>query len=256
MKSKKMNKILSICLVLILAGAALVSGTFAMKSGGLMMLSDNGTGSNASIELIQEQRAGDGFVAYTGDKQLVPVVGCVGTDDEGYPVNANFVDRFVTVQNNGEEALYVRLLVAMPAAFDNPDIADGQDPINIVFEGETGTDDYWNAPTLIASGVMCGSTLSNIYSIEYRGTLSAGGRAGGYAMYGVFVNSGVSNNGNHYTFNNTEIDYDISKGLDLKIKAQGIGASVISEGADPFILMDNNPWNVGGSTTSTYAMNE
>ena len=258
MRNKKLNKILSICFVLILAGAALVSGTFAMNAGGIEMLNNNGSGSNGSIELIQEQRVADEFENYTGSKQLVPVVGTINKDGNGYPLNSNFVDRFVTVKNNSDENLYVRLLVAMPAAFDNTNVAGGQDPINIIFAGDviggiefgSESNDYWKTPNLVAKEVMCGNTLSNIYSVEYTQALEPGAKASGYAMYGVFINSGVSNNGDHYTFNGTEIDYDINQGLDLKLKAQGIGTAAKTAGIDPFSLMDDNPWDAGINTST------
>ena len=260
MKNRKLNKILSICFVLILAGAALVSGTFAMNAGGIEMLSNNDSGSNGSIELIQEQRtAAEEFENYTVSKQLVPVVGSISKDHNGYPLNSNFVDRFVTVENNSNEELYVRLLVAMPAAFDNTEVAGGQDPINIIFEGDVigGTqfgpesDDFWSMPELVESNVMCGNTLSNIYSIEYNQPLAPGDKASEYAMYGVFINSAVSNNGEHYTFNGIEIDYDINQGLDLKLKAQGIGTAAVAAGIDPFTLMDDNPWATGNNTSTS-----
>ena len=244
MRNKKLNKILSICFVLILAGAALVGGTLASSAEGITINEDGTITVGSQVVLVQEQRNTDGFIPYDGEKTLVPIVGELRVGDDGYPVNQNFVDRFVTVKNNSDKAVYTRVLVAMPVAFDTE--INGVKPINIVF----GTNDAWEAPTLIAEEVICGNTLSNIYSVEYEQLLAPGAKASGYAMYGVYISSEVSNKGNHYTFAGQEIDYDIFKGLDLKVMAQAIQ----KEGLDrttAMSMMRTNPWATGNNTSTS-----
>lgn len=244
MKNKKLNKILSICFVLILAGAALVSGTFAMNAGGITSYTDGSTntaGKDVEVELVQLQRGNDSFEEYSQSQQIVPITEekLITDVDSGYPVNSNFVDRFVTAKNIGEQPIYVRMLVAMPVEFDPQ---TGAKPINICF-GD------WGTPQLIAHNVMCDKTLSNIYSIECSTAVDPENHAPGFAMYGLYMHPEVKNDGDYYTFGGKKIDYNISRGLEIKVMIQAVQAEGFDNAHTAFdssVLLDN-PWVIGSS---------
>ena len=76
---------------------------------------------NVDIDLIEQQRGEKGLVPFQQNKKLYPIVGSAqGEKDQyGMPIAKNYVDKVVTVQNNGSEKAYIRAYFAIPSALDD-----------------------------------------------------------------------------------------------------------------------------------------
>ena len=76
---------------------------------------------NVKIELIEQQRGENGLEPFKQNKKLYPIVGSAQgeKDDLGMPTAKNYVDKMVTIQNNGSEKAYIRAYFAIPSALDN-----------------------------------------------------------------------------------------------------------------------------------------
>ena len=81
------------------------------------------------IDLIEQQSNEDhtGFVPYTGDKVLMPIVGSAQGEKypNGQPKAANYIDKVVTIQNTGKSAAWIRAYYAVPS-----DLDDGYETFN------------------------------------------------------------------------------------------------------------------------------
>ena len=81
------------------------------------------------IDLIEQQSNKDhtGFVPYTGDKVLMPIVGSAQGEKypNGQPKAANYIDKVVTIQNTGKSAAWIRAYYAVPS-----DLDDGYETFN------------------------------------------------------------------------------------------------------------------------------
>lgn len=126
------RKILVLALTIAMAAILAIGGTLAYFTD---MDADINvfTVGNVKIEQIEKQRKEeDGkktteLEDFENDKKLFPIVGSAqGDKDElGLPTAENYVDKIVTVKNNGTEAAWVRTYFAIPSALD-----DGYDTFN------------------------------------------------------------------------------------------------------------------------------
>lgn len=113
------KRIVTIALVVALVAIAAV-GTLAYFTD-----TDEATNTfavgNVKIELIEQQRGENGLVPFEQNKKLYPIVGSAqGEKDEyGMPLAKNYVDKMVTIKNNGSEKAYIRAYFAIPSALDN-----------------------------------------------------------------------------------------------------------------------------------------
>lgn len=127
------RKILVLALTIAMAAILAIGGTLAYFTD---MDADTNvfTVGNVKIEQIEKQRKEDEdgektteLEDFEQNKKLLPIVGSAqGEKDElGLPTAENYVDKIVTVKNNGTEAAWVRTYFAIPSALD-----DGYDTFN------------------------------------------------------------------------------------------------------------------------------
>jgi len=86
------------------------------------------TAGNVSIALNEQQRALDAdgnkttdLEDFEQDKKLLPIVGSAQGEKDalGMPIAKNYVDKLVTVTNDGTEDAYVRAYFAIPSSLDD-----------------------------------------------------------------------------------------------------------------------------------------
>lgn len=128
------KKILSLVLVVALAATAVIGGTLAYFTDTEDEINVFTLG-NVVIDLVEEQRAYEqdgkvGLEEFKDGKVLLPIVGSAQGEKEnvgGYnlPTAANWVDKIVTVDNEGTQDAYVRVLFAFPAKMDDAKSAAG-----------------------------------------------------------------------------------------------------------------------------------
>lgn len=122
------KKITALFLCVALAAIAIVGASLAYFSD-----TDNKTNTftvgGVKIDLIEQQSNEDhtGFVPYTGDKVLMPIVGSAQGEKypNGQPKAANYIDKVVTIQNTGKSAAWIRAYYAVPS-----DLDDGYETFN------------------------------------------------------------------------------------------------------------------------------
>ena len=122
------KKITALFLCVALAAIAIVGASLAYFSD-----TDNETNTftvgGVKIDLIEQQSNEDhtGFVPYTGDKVLMPIVGSAQGEKypNGQPKAANYIDKVVTIQNTGKSAAWIRAYYAVPS-----DLDDGYETFN------------------------------------------------------------------------------------------------------------------------------
>ena len=87
------------------------------------------TAGGVSIDLIEQQVNADGTAleAFEQDQVLMPIVGSAQGEKDafGQPVAANYIDKKITVKNDGKSDAYVRAYFAIPSALD-----DGSETFN------------------------------------------------------------------------------------------------------------------------------
>lgn len=196
------KKIFALCLIVVLAAIAVVGGTLAYFTDTEDEINVFTLG-NVKIDLVEEQRNKDGteLEEFVDNKVLVPVA---NPDDPiewpkgekvgGYtlPTVANFVDKIVTVDNEGSQDAYVRVLFAFPADMDDDKSADNMMMRWIYDVNEP-------AKTWTRTGgdvkVTLGGREYNVYNCTYIPVLNAKGAEGATtaspAITGVFINSHV-----------------------------------------------------------------
>ena len=119
-----MNKrrILAIAMSLVIVAIIAIGATVAYFTD-----TDNATNTfttgGVKIDLIEEQSNKDhtGFVPYTGDKVLMPIVGSAQGEKypNGQPTAENYIDKVVTIKNTGKSAAWIRAYYAVPSALDD-----------------------------------------------------------------------------------------------------------------------------------------
>lgn len=70
------------------------------------------------VEIKQNEQDSDGN-AFEQDQQMLPIVGGLDKDTNGYPQNPNYIDKIVTVTNTGNTDAWVRTLIAFPELTHN-----------------------------------------------------------------------------------------------------------------------------------------
>ena len=116
------KKITALCLCVALLAVAVVGASLAYFTDNDQ--ADNTvTAGSVKIQLIEEQSNADhtGFVPYEGNKVLVPIVGSAQGEKypNGQPMAKNYIDKVVTIKNNGNSAAWIRAYYAVPSALDD-----------------------------------------------------------------------------------------------------------------------------------------
>ena len=193
------KKILTMCLVVALAATAVVGGTLAYFTDTEEEINVFTLG-NVVIDLVEEQRNSGGteLEEFADDKVLLPIVGSAQGEKEevgGYnlPTAANWVDKIVTVDNEGTEDAYVRVLFAFPAKMD-----DAKSAAEMML--------HWNHDGSEEAGTWtrtdCGVTITlndeeyNVYNFTYNPILGEKGSntatTSSPAITGLYIDSRVN----------------------------------------------------------------
>ena len=116
------KKITALCLCVALLAVAVVGASLAYFTDNDQ--ADNTfTAGSVKIQLIEEQSNADhtGFVPYDGEKVLMPIVGSAQGEKypNGQPAAENYIDKVVTIKNNGKSAAWIRAYYAVPSDLDD-----------------------------------------------------------------------------------------------------------------------------------------
>ena len=115
------KKITAICLCVALLAIAIVGATLAYFTD-TDKATNTFTVGNVNITLNEKERDGNGGQKdFEQGKTLNPIVGSAqGEKDElGMPTAKNYVDKMVTVTNDGPNDAYIRFYFAIPSALDD-----------------------------------------------------------------------------------------------------------------------------------------
>ena len=119
------KKILALILVVVMAATAVVGGTMAYLTDEDSDVNVMTLG-NVSIEQIEQERGDDGLQEFTQNQTIAPAADVTGAK-EAITVNdydlkirtgETYVDKIVSVTNNGKSDAYVRTIFAFPEAGD------------------------------------------------------------------------------------------------------------------------------------------
>lgn len=198
------KKIISLCLVLALAATAIVGASLAYFTD---TEADTNvfTLGNIKIDLVEEQRkvGTDGkktteLEQFQDNQILLPIVGSAQGDKDslGMPVAENYVDKIVTVDNEGSVDAYVRVLFAFPADMD-----DAQSAAEMMLHWnhngklEETTGNYWTRDDAGVQVTLDGKTY-NVYNYTYTKALTKKGTEGATTVFpaicGVYIDSRVN----------------------------------------------------------------
>ena len=195
------KKILSLCLVVALAATAVIGGTLAYFTDTEDEINVFALG-NIVIDLVEEQRNADGdeLEAFVDGKLLLPIVGSAQGEKEnvgGYnlPTAENWVDKIVTVDNEGPQDAYVRVLFAFPAKMD-----DAQSAAEMMLHWNYDGDEPAGTWTRTDCGVQVTlgeeKEVYNVYNLTYNPILTKKGTNGATtaspAITGVYIDSRVN----------------------------------------------------------------
>ena len=171
----------AVCMVAILA----IGGTLAYFTS-----TDEETNTftvgGVKIDLIEQQvnEAGTALEDFEQNQVLMPIVGSAQNDDKdgfGQPTSKNYIDKMVTIKNNGKSDAYVRAYFAIPSALDDgyETYNAGANVLHFNFGNEDGVSTYgaqwnwkhgdkWNYYETTIDGVEY-----NVYFADYYRTLAA-----------------------------------------------------------------------------------
>lgn len=269
------KKILALCLVVVLAITAVTGATLAYFTD-----TDNATNTFAAgsvrIELVEQERIYDeegmltGLGTFTQSKTLMPSHNdAQGTKDNyGMPVVDNYVDKIVNVKNTGNSDAYVRVIVAVPAALEEEDpqnaahnvlhwnvgnkfTAAGDFDTTATTQAENA--EWANVSWKYTETVEIDKVNYNLYIFTYKNPLAAGQTTKAASFVGFYLDKGVdceyvkNDDGTEklvYTFNGTQIGYDLTNGVTIPVFAQAVQAAGFdtAEAAFAAANMPGNPW--------------
>lgn len=245
MKRKKRNKLLSVCFVLVLAAFATVGGVLAAEA---MQVNHNGEstqpGEGFQVELVMQQRAyhADGTLAglepYEDGTMLYPLVGSAqyngsNFDKYGMPTAEGYVDQIVRMTNTSNQPMYVRLLVAVPAALEEINGNASKNALHwnlgnrFMPEGNFSSSNHTNTafakyeePIKIGTQTENG-ILYNVYTITYKEALLAGETTPAAAFVGFYFDKNVNIVDDKVYLNGKYTGYQGTT-VDIAVKAQGV----------------------------------
>lgn len=118
------KKITALALVICLLAVAVVGGTMAYFTDTDSAKNTMTIGSVEIKQIEQERDANGALVPFTQNKPIVPSVGVINWADTGVVIgghnqkvfsNKNAIDKFVSVENTGKSAAFVRTIIALEA---------------------------------------------------------------------------------------------------------------------------------------------
>lgn len=231
--------------------ALAVGGTLAYWTANDEEMNVMTVGDGIDIELVEQQRNEDGSALedFVDGKMLMPIVGSAQTDPKvdvdgitGLTTAENYVDKIVSVTNTGNNAAFVRVLVAVPSALDDSDSA-GNNILHWNF-GDTNGDGAYSYDWKFEEASDIDGVNYNIYSFVYKEALLAGQTTSDAAIKGFYLDANVDCQDGKYTINGNAIDYDFSGGILIPVYAQAVQSSDTKTAAEMFELakMPINPW--------------
>lgn len=263
------KKITALFLCVALAAIAIVGASLAYFSD-----TDNKTNTftvgGVKIDLIEQQSNEDhtGFVPYTGDKVLMPIVGSAQGEKypNGQPKAANYIDKVVTIQNTGKSAAWIRAYYAVPS-----DLDDGYETFNAganILHGNFGNkivdgtvyttfgaewnwmhDGKWNYFETTMDGIKY-----NVYFADYYQAVEAGATTE-QLIQGVYLDKSVDfgKDGKCYAFGE---EVTLDEGWDwssvscpvFAVACQADGFDTAAAAMDAAFGANYNPW--GGDATN------
>lgn len=187
------KKLLAVSMVAAL-GVTAVGGTLAYFTDDEVATNEFTLG-NVKIDLVEEQRndEGTGLEGFKDNKVLLPIVGSAQGDKEnvgGYnlPTAENWVDKIVTVDNEGTQPAYVRVLFAFPAKMDDAQSA-AEMMLHWNYDGSE-EEDTWTRTDCSVSITIDGEDY-NIYNYTYNKILEVDGTTASPAITGVYIDKRV-----------------------------------------------------------------
>ena len=231
----KRTKWLILCLVLCMAAS--LGGTIAYLTdtdGDVNVM----TLGNVGINLIEEERNGDGLAGFSDDKMMLPIVGELGNDGlYGLPNNPNFLDKIVRVESTGSNAnAYLRVYIGLPSALRN--VANtGLDALHMLTgEGislpgsnEAGTWNQLRVENAIIDGVPF-----EMHCFEYQKLLTPG-ELTPPVITGLWLDSFLDNDVMTVDAQQFPLDYDFSVGLQVPVLVQAVQADGFTSAEQAFI---------------------
>lgn len=175
------------------------------------------------MSLFEEQRddSGEALEEFEDNKVLMPIVGSAQGEKEnigGYnlPTAANWVDKIVTVDNEGTQDAYVRVLFAFPTKMDDTQSA-AEMMLHWNYDGAE-TAGTWTREDCGVQVTLGGETY-NVYNYTYEPILTMKGTAGATtaspAITGLYIDSRV----NATVDANGSITYTMVNGRDETVSA-------------------------------------
>ncbi len=221
-------------------------------------------GAGVDIVLNEQQRSdgpGSDLEDFEQGKELLPVTGSAqgAKDDWGLSADINnYVDKIVTVENTGTTEAYYRVMIAVPAALENANNAEG--PLHWNFGNRfdatrKGTynssdanspyyqefDDQWKTAGV---SITIGGVAYNMYTFTGNTTLTAG-EVSPAVLTGFYLDAGVDydDETGKYTFNGKTIDYDLNDVI-VPVQAQAVQAAGFTTAEEAFTAsgLPANPW--------------
>lgn len=229
------KKILSICLVAVIAVMAIAGASLAYLTD--TDAEDNVfVVGNVQIELVEQQRNDDrtGLENFEPNKVLLPIVeSAQGTKEtvggvEGLPTSKNYVDKIITVKNTGASDAYMRVYIAIPVVLDNVGDAS-QNILHFNMTTASSAEGQWESEKLVAQDVDVQEIKYNIYERTYTSVVKGGNATETPAYIGFYLDKNVDNYVNDngevvYTLNGKDINYDFTNGVKIPVFAVGVQA--------------------------------
>lgn len=254
------RRIVSLCLVAVIAAIAVFAGTLAYFTD--TDEADNTfTVGNVKIALVEQERAYDnegnatGLKNFTNDKLLMPIVGSAQGEKETVegvelPTAKNYVDKIISIKNIGASDAYVRVFVAVPTALQNGEVPNAPlyDVLHWNFNADSTEDGEWSDEIVVANPTVIDGVEYKIYSRTYTTALAADEATKTPAYIGFYLDKSVDFNGENWTVNfgngAETIDYDLSEGVNIPVFAQAIQADGFESAEAAFAAsgLPSNPW--------------
>lgn len=252
------KKITALCLCVALLAVAVVGASLAYFTDNDQ--ADNTfTAGSVKIKLIEEQSNEDhtDFVPYEGNKVLMPIVGSAQGEKypNGQPMAKNYIDKVVTIKNNGNSAAWIRAYYAVPSALDDGFGESFNAGMNILHGNfgnngdKTTYENEWkwknNGKWQYFETVMDGVSY-NVYFADYYQPLAAGETTEQF-ICGVYLDKNVDmKDGKYIDPRHPDADLSILEGTVhypvFAVAVQADGFDSAAAAMDAAFGANYNPW--------------
>lgn len=263
---KKIEKAITMCIAALLVVVATVSGTLAYESLSAQEWADQAeqNGQTVTVQLVQQQRIFDDTGAtvdlgpFENGKMLVPLVASAqydgsNFDQYGMPVAEGYIDQIVQVKNIGTVDAYVRVIVAVPAALDDPNDA-GHNALHwnlgnrFMPDGDFSSTNSENAAFDDVSWKYSGTAMvdevkCNLYIFTYENPLAGGKITDAAAFTGFYLDKAVNVADGHILLDGVDTGFT-DDNVVIHVVAQAIQAYGFENAEQAFSAADlpTNPW--------------